>query len=443
MKVAILGYDVDGGSSAGYWHHLGAEITICDQKTDLLLPNYVTDAQLGEGYLANLDRFDVLVRTPGLHPSKITAANPDAPNILSKVTTTINEFFEKCPAPIIGVTGTKGKGTTSTLIYKFLEAAGKKVFLGGNIGTVPLDFLGQVTSDSYVVLELSNFQLIDFKHRPNIGVCLMVTPEHLDWHPTKEEYFAAKANLYARQTPEDRLVYNSGNGISTKTTAASKASKIPYFVPLIGQEPHKVAGAYVIGDEIYYGDTKVCDTSDVKLLGRHNLENVCAAISAVWSIIDGNTSTILNVLREFTGLPYRLELVREHNGVKYYNDSFATTPEATIAAMRAFEQPKVIILGGREKGIPFFDLAGELTRTNIREVVTIGEAGPKIAEMLQNRGIDEVVDGGATMQEIVATAAKYAQSGDVVLLSTACASFDMFSNYKDRGNQFNNAVNSL
>lgn len=443
MKVAILGYDVDGGSSAGYWHHLGAEITICDQKTDLLLPNYVTDAQLGEGYLANLDRFDVLVRTPGLHPSKITAANPDAPNILSKVTTTINEFFEKCPAPIIGVTGTKGKGTTSTLIYKFLEAAGKKVFLGGNIGTVPLDFLGQVTSDSYVVLELSNFQLIDFKHRPNIGVCLMVTPEHLDWHPTKEEYFAAKANLYARQTPEDRLVYNSGNGISTKMTAASKASKIPYFVPLIGQEPHKVAGAYVIGDEIYYGDTKVCDTSDVKLLGRHNLENVCAAISAVWSIIDGNTSTILNVLREFTGLPYRLELIRELNGVKYYNDSFATTPEATIAAMRAFEQPKVIILGGREKGIPFFDLAGELTRTNIREVVTIGEAGPKIAEMLQNRGIDEVVDGGATMQEIVATAAKYAQSGDVVLLSTACASFDMFSNYKDRGNQFNNAVNSL
>ncbi len=443
MKVAILGYDVDGGSSAGYWHHLGAEITICDQKTDLLLPNYVADAQLGESYLANLDRFDLLVRTPGLHPSKITAANPDAPNILSKVTTTINEFFEKCPAPIIGVTGTKGKGTTSTLIYKFLEAAGKKVFLGGNIGTVPLDFLAQVTSDSYVVLELSNFQLIDFKHRPNIGVCLMVTPEHLDWHPDKEEYFSAKANLYARQTPEDRLVYNSGNGISTKITSASKASKIPYFVPLIGQEPHKVAGAYVVGDEIYYGDTKVCDTSDVRLLGRHNLENVCAAISAVWSIIDGNTTTILNVLREFTGLPYRLELIRELNGVKYFNDSFATTPEATIAAMRAFEQPKVVILGGREKGIPFFDLAGELTRTNIREVVTIGEAGPKIAEMLQNRGIDEVVNGGTTMQEIVATAAKYAQSGDVVLLSTACASFDMFNNYKDRGNQFNNAVNSL
>ena len=128
MKVAILGYDVDGGSSAGYWHHLGAEITICDQKTDLLLPNYVADAQLGENYLANLDRFDLLVRTPGLHPSKITAANPDAPNILDKVTTTINEFFEKCPAPIIGVTGTKGKGTTSTLIYKFLDAAGKKTF---------------------------------------------------------------------------------------------------------------------------------------------------------------------------------------------------------------------------------------------------------------------------------------------------------------------------
>lgn len=443
MKVAILGYDIDGGSSAGYWHHLGAEITICDQKTDLLLPSYVTDAQLGDSYLANLDRFDLLVRTPGLHPSKIVAANPDAPNILDKVTTTINEFFEKCPAPIIGVTGTKGKGTTSTLIYKILEAAGKKTFLGGNIGTVPLDFMAQVTSESYVVLELSNFQLIDFKYRPNVGVCLMVVPEHLDWHPTKEEYFAAKANLFAKQTPEDRVVYNSGNGISTKIVEQSKASKIPYFVPLLGQESHKVAGAYVVGDEIYYGDTKVCDTSDVALLGRHNLENICAAISAVWSIIDGNTDVILQVVREFTGLPYRLELVREHNGVKYYNDSFATTPEATIAAVRAFDQPKVLILGGHDKGIPFFDLAGELTRANIRQVLTIGDTGPTIAEMLKNRGIDEVSDGGNTMTDIVANAAKYAQSGDVVLLSTACASFGLFKDYKDRGNQFNQAVKAL
>lgn len=164
---------------------------------------------------------------------------------------------------------------------------------------------------------------------------------------------------------------------------------------------------------------------------------------AVWPILDGNTEVIKKVVGEFTGLEHRLEFVREVSGVKYYSDSFATTPEATIAAVRSFEQPKVLILGGIDKGIPFFDLVGELTHTNLRQVLCIGTTGPKIAEMLMNRGVDNVIAGGATMDEIVANAQKAAHPGDVVLLSTACASFDMFKNYKDRGNQFKQAVNSL
>ncbi len=440
MTVAVVGYGVDGASAVGYWHKLGATITVCDLKEDLLLPSYV-EQKLGADYLSGLDAYDIIVRSPGVHPRELVAAN--GPDILQKVTTCIDEFFTKCPAPIIGVTGTKGKGTTTTLIYKMLQAAGKKAFIGGNIGTVPLDFLHEVTTDSYVVLELSNYQLIDFKGRPNVAVCLMLVPEHLDWHPNKEEYYAAKANLFAKQTHEDRLVYNGGNGTTTKVVSSSNADKIPFFVPLVGQENHKTAGAYVLDGTIFYRDVEICDTNDVALLGHHNLENVCAAITAVWQIIDGNIEAIKKVVGEFTGLEHRLEFVREVAGVKYYSDSFATTPEATIAAVRSFEQPKILILGGIDKGIPFFDLVGELTHTNLRQVLCIGTTGPKIAEMLMSRGVDTVIAGGTTMEEIVTNAQKAAKPGDVVLLSTACASFDMFKNYKDRGNQFKQAVQLL
>jgi UDP-N-acetylmuramoylalanine--D-glutamate ligase len=442
MKVAILGYDVEGGSSAGYWHHLGAEITICDQNSDVLLPSYA-DAQLGETYLDNLDRFDLLVRTPGLNPKKIVAANPDAPNILSKVTSSVNEFFEKCPAPIIGITGTKGKGTTSTLIYKMLQAAGKKAFIGGNIGIAPLTFLHEVTPDSIVVLELSSFQLVDFVHTPSIAVFLMLAPEHLDWHASIKEYYGAKQNIFAKQTIDDLLVYNGANEITTGVVEDAKSTKVPYFVPANGGEVVKTNGAYVDGDFIYHGETRVCAVRDVALLGRHNLENVCAAITAVWKIIGGDIAVIKQVVSEFSGLEHRLEFVREVDGVKYYNDSFATTPEATIAAMKALDQPKVLILGGHDKGVPLFSVATEAANTEVRGIITIGDTGPKLAQLLRDRGEENIIEGLQTMPEIVVAAKNMAQAGDVVLLSTACASFGMFKDYKDRGNQFKETVQNF
>jgi len=442
MNVAILGYDVDGGSSAGYWHHLGANITICDQKTDLLLPAFA-NSQLGETYLDNLDRFDILVRTPGLHPDKIVAANPDSPDILKKVTTTINEFFAHCPAPIIGVTGTKGKGTTSALIYKLLQNAGKKAFLGGNIGVVPLDFLSEVTPESWVVLELSNFQLIDFKYAPTIGVCLMVVPEHQDWHKDTKEYYTAKQQLFVRQTDANRTVFNNANPITQKIIAVSNATKIPFYVPPVNHPAETNTGVYVEGDQICIDGATICDVADVALLGRHNLENVCAAIGAVWNIIGGNTEVIKQTLRSFTGLEHRLEFVREVNNVKYYNDSFATTPEATVAAMRAFDQPKVLILGGHDKGVPIYDVISEIALDHVRRVIVIGETGEKIIELLVSRGYEKITLGGNTMTEIVKSAQSVAQPGDIVLLSTAYASFGLFKDYKDRGNQFKDAVNAL
>jgi len=442
MKVAILGYDVDGASSTGYFHKLGAEITICDQKTDLLLPGYATP-KLGADYLKDLDQFDVLVRTPGLYPQKIVDANPQAPKILDKVTTSINIFFGKCPGSIIGVTGTKGKGTTCTLIYKMLKAAGKKVFLGGNIGTNPLDFISEVTANSWVVLELSNFQLIDFKYSPKIGVCLMMAPEHQDWHKTVKEYYETKKNLFIRQGENDRTVYDYTNPYSKQTVAVSGGSLVPYAVAEENKTSPIKEGAYVEGKKIYFKDTFICNVDEVALLGRHNLDNVCAAIASVWKIINGNVEIIKKVVSSFSGMEHRLEYVREVDGVKYYNDSFATTPESTIAAIRAFKQPKVIILGGHDKKIPLFDVVSEITKSNIRQVVVIGETGEQIIKLLTERGFDNISLGGNTMEEIVKTAKKVAQPGDVVLLSTACASFGLFRNYKDRGDQFKNVVNDL
>lgn len=442
MTVAILGYGVDGASSTGYWHHLGAEITICDKKTDLLLPDYATP-KLGPDYLKNLGEFDLIVRSPGIHPKEIITENPEYPDILNKVTSVINEFFEKCPAPIIGVTGTKGKGTTSTLIYKILEAAGKKVFLGGNIGIVPLDFLNQVTPDSFVVLELSNFQLIDFKYAPATAVCVMMAPEHQDWHHTVKEYYDSKKNLFVRQSGDNRTIYNAGNEISKEITVVSNGQRVPYFVPPKGVSAETTVGAFVEGDNIYFEDELVCNIEDVALLGRHNLENACAAIAAVWPIIEGNTDIIKQVLQEFTGMEHRLEFVRELDGVKYYNDSFATTPEATIAAIKSFEQPKVIILGGSDKGIPLYSVITEVIHNNVHTAVVIGDLGETIVELLVSRGFENIVLGGNTMTEIVNAAKNAAKPGDVVLLSTACASFGLFKNYKDRGNQFKQVVNSL
>jgi UDP-N-acetylmuramoylalanine--D-glutamate ligase len=442
MNVAILGYAVDGVSSAKYWHNLGNEITVCDKDPNVQVPNWAT-AKLGEKYLNGLEAFDLIVRSPGVHPSEITKASPGAPAILKKVTSCVNEFFAQCPAPIIAVTGTKGKGTTSTLIYEFLKATDKSAFLGGNIGTVPLDFLPEVTPDSWVVLELSNFQLIDFVGHPKIAVCLMLTPEHQDWHNDINDYYQTKERLFAGQTAEDVVVYKSNNETSTKVASVSLGKKIPYVVPTENDKDFTRDGVYVDGDKIYMQNALVCQTGDVALLGRFNLENVCAAIGAVWDIIGGNVELITKVVKEFTGLEHRLEFVREVGKVKYYDDSFATTPEATIGAIQAFKEPKVVILGGHDKGIPFFDLASEVASNDIRQVVVIGDTAGKISELLTERGFNKITLGGNTMAEIVSTAKNVAQPGDVVLLSTACASFGLFKNYKERGDQFKAVVNSL
>ncbi|HSX44957.1 MAG TPA: UDP-N-acetylmuramoyl-L-alanine--D-glutamate ligase [Candidatus Saccharimonadales bacterium] len=432
MRVAILGYADQGRAALDYWRE-GNEITICDSRTDVELPEGVHH-QLGENYLQNLDQFDLIVRgAPSIHPRYIIEAN--SLEIMNKVTTVTNEFFRVCPSKnIIGVTGTKGKGTTSTLITKMLEASGQRVHLGGNIGTPPLDILkADIQSDDWVVLELANFQLIDFKYSPPIAVCLMVVPEHLDWHPDINEYLVSKQQLFAHQTADDIAIYYSKNRNSRQVVSVSPGVKVPYM---------KAPGAFVDDGMITIDGQPICHTRELKLLGRHNWQNVCAALTATW-IISKDVEAIRSVLTTFSGLEYRLQFIRAVDGVSYYNDSFGTTPETAIVAIKAFEQPKVLILGGSDKGASFEKLAQAVHENNVRQVLTIGKMGPEIGQALLHVGFEDISDGGQTMDEIVSNAARLAEPGDVVLLSTACASFDMFKNYKDRGQQFNQAVQVL
>lgn len=436
MKVALLGYASQGASAYEYWSEKGAEITIHDQDETLQLADDIPHV-LGEHYLEDLEKYDLLIRTPAIHPDNIRRANPNNPNILEKVTTVTNEFFAVCPSKnIIGVTGTKGKGTTSTLIAKMLEASGEKVHLGGNIGIPPLELLkNNIKPQDYVVLELANFQIIDLRYSPHLAVCLMMVPEHLDWYDGYQAYKYSKKPLFAHQSSDDIAISFADNKDSFEIASQSKGKQIPYY---------STPGAWVKdGQEVIIDNVVVCKTSEIGLLGEHNWQNICAAVTTVWQTTH-DIQAISSVIRSFTGLEYRLELVRELDGVKYYNDSFGTTPETAIVAVKAFDQPKVLIVGGSDKGVPFDDLASTIASSNTTAVIAIGNTGPIIAEKIRALKPEiEIVEGLESMKDMVNKAKELSQPGGVVLLSTGCASFDLFNNYKDRGQQFSSAVLDL
>lgn len=447
MNIAILGFGLQGKAALDYWGRSGNELTVCDTN-QVDIPEGVQTV-FGSDYLNNLHEYDLIVRSPGLHPQNIIDNNTDHPEVMDKVTTVTNEFFRVCPAPIIAVTGTKGKGTTSSLIAKILETAGHRVHLGGNIGTPPLDLLkNDIKNTDWIVLELANFQTIDLKYSPHIAVCLMVTAEHLDWHHDMYEYVKAKEQLFAHQTANNIAIYNSRNTYSEEIADSSKAHKLSYEVPEIDQEPIETNGAYVQDKHIFVEGTKICNIKDVKLLGRHNLENVCAALIATWTIIGKKPKIYKKAIQSFTGLEHRLEILGEINGVKYVNDSFGTTPETAIVAIKSFNQPKIMIVGGSDKGANFAELAQTIVSGNVKHLVGIGIMGPKILNTVKAYDAQKKVgmtllDENTNMSQIVDTATKQASKGDVILLSTACASFGMFENYKQRGELFKQAVQTI
>lgn len=431
MNIAILGYGVEGESIYKYYRakYPDAVITAYDQNQQ---PKNVLPADVK--FVGGLKDFkgitaDIAVKTPAIPPWQV--------QVTGELTTMTREFLKTCPAPVIGVTGTKGKGTTATFIKSMLDAAGKRAWLVGNIGIGAFDVLGRIEPTDIVVYELSSFQLWDIDVSPHMAVVLGIEPEHLDVHKDLADYVNAKANIAKYQSSGDFLVYRQGNQYAEQIRELSQAKAIAY--------PDEEA-AHVREGKFYYGEQELCSVAAVKLPGMHNRDNACAAIDAVWPWVkDGND--IERGLTAFRGLPHRLKFVKAVNDVEYYDDSIATTPGSAIAALDSFEQPKLIIIGGSDKGANYDELVQKLVEVHdsLRRVILIGSEASKIEQLLKAAGVARYTNLGVnvTMEDIVKHAATSAEAGDVVLLSPACASFDMFKSYSDRGEQFIRAVENL
>lgn len=437
MKVAVVGYGAEGAQNYLYWSARGDDVTIVDEQTT---PGRELPAGaktiLGEHALSTLDEFDLVVRTAGLAPTKLHTS--------TKVWSATNEFFLQCPAPIIGVTGSKGKGTTCSLITSILRAAGYTVHLVGNIGIPALEVLGSIEADHVVVYELSSFQLWDIERSPHHSAVLHIEADHLDVHADFAEYLEAKANIVKFQTRSDTCVYHPRNEWSQAI-----AKNMPEFATRAAKYASEDNGSddletVCVRDGVFVttNGREICATDILKLPGVFNIENACAAMSICLNYEVSN-EVFAQGLGSFAGLPHRLKFVAEKSDVKYYDDSIATTPGSASAAAYAFSQPKIMILGGSSKGADFTELAHALQDVQIRKLLLIGAEAETIAATFAQEGLTnyEIVSG--SMSDVVSRARDAAKPGDIVVLSPACASFGMFRDYKDRGDQFIAAVTAL
>lgn len=446
-KIAILGFGVEGQSTTRFLLGKKAKVSVFDVRSRDAFDSKLIGELEGQGVIFGFDKypkdftsFDFVVRSPGIRPDSAVLEKIKKQKVT--LTTATKIFFDLCPCSIIGITGTKGKGTTSSLIYEMLKKQGIDAYLGGNIGIPPLDFLDLLKSDSRVVLELSSFQLQDLHKSPQIAVFLMATSEHLDYHRDVYEYIDSKRNILKYQSALDTAIINKDYPASNESDVYTEGK-----VYKVSRELSVEEGCFVRDNKVVIKtkDTEIAvvDVGDILLPGRHNLENVCAATMASY-VAGVNVSNIATVLKEFKGLEHRLELVGIVNGVKYYDDSFSTTPETAIAAIEAFADPEILILGGSSKNSNFENLGKTIREAkNIKAIIGIGDEWEKIKSEIGNTSSFHIIEGAISMEQIVKAAAAVATLGDVVLLSPACASFDMFKNYKDRGDQFTNQVKNL
>jgi len=430
MKIAIAAYGLEGQASYRYYSKDPSnEITIFDNNPDFVGPEGVTTVT-GPDAFDHLQDFDLVLRSPPIAPDLLKTT--------AKIWSGTNEFFAQSPAQIVGVTGTKGKGTTSSMIASILEAAGKKVWLVGNIGTAALDILPNMTASDIVVYEMSSFQLWDIETSPHIAVVLPIEPDHLNVHKDMDDYVAAKGNIRRFQKEGDICIYHPRNDYARQISELnSVASKERYGIADDG-------GAYLKDDAFYTGEHIICSADEMQVPGAHNIENATAAISVALQLGISNDD-IATGLRNFKGLPHRIEFVRELNGVEYYNDSFSSAPGATVAAINAFTKPELVVLGGIDKGADFNEMVETIKiHDNVKEVVLIGEVRHKLQTLLAEAGVTTKVTvfDGRTMSEIVDYLVSQAVAGDLVLLSPGCASFDMFRDFYDRGTQFRTLVNA-
>lgn len=443
-NIAIIGFGKEGLSAANF---LGSQNSISifdDKRKEEISEEFFEKLTIEnisfffEGKTPQDSNFDYIVRSPGVRPDNKIISKISTPKTVVTSPTII--FFDLCPAKIIGVTGTKGKGTTTTLIYEILKKENKNVYIAGNIGTPMLEILPKLQKEDLVVLELSSFQLIDLKKSPQIAVVLMVTSEHLDWHKNKDEYQDSKKNIVRFQGGGDVVIINSDYPASVSFENVAKSQKY-YF-----SKTKKTNGSYVEDGQIMTEiGTKqaICKLGDILLPGPHNIENVLAAVSAS-AVVGADPQNTKLAIQNFEGLPHRLQKVREVEGVTYYNDSFSTTPETTIAAISSFKSPKIIILGGSSKNSDFSEMGKIISKDKtVKGLILIGVEAGRIKESIKNLDGKKLLEGAKNIDQILDQAKSISSPGDIILFSPACASFDMFKNYQQRGLEFIDSVQKL
>lgn len=447
-SVAVIGMGVSNTPLIRMLLRADLKVTVCDKSPRERVEEQAAELEslgaklkMGPDYLAQIHKFDVIFRTPGLSPN--TPELKKAVEEGRRLTSEMELFFQLCPCQIIGVTGSDGKTTTTTLISEFLKEAGRNVYLGGNIGRPLLPDVDGMTPEDVAVVELSSFQLMNMDRSPNVAVFTNLSPNHLDYHHTMEEYTAAKLNIFCHQKPGDRAIFNYDNDI---TRALSKTSVSRSM--LFSRKQRLEEGVYLRDNAIWLtndmGSREVLPLADIHIPGVHNIENYMAAVGAVDGIVPDKC--VRAVAQRFVGVEHRIELVRELDGVRYYNDSIGTSPTRTMACLDSFSQKLVLIAGGYDKGVPFTQLGIEIVR-QVKVLILTGDTAPAIKKAVEEA--DGYAESGLQLIEVenlaaaVAAAQTAAVTGDIVVLSPACAAFDRFKNFMERGKVFKQLVNEL
>ena len=446
-SVTVIGMGISNVPLIKMLLRAGVKVTVRDKASREKVADLAQELEslgatlvLGPDYLKDLGE-ELIFRTPGLSPN--TPELAQAVENGAALSSEMEVFFQTCPSHLVAVTGSDGKTTTTTIIAEFLKEAGKTVYVGGNIGKPLLPDVPDMEPEDYAVLELSSFQLMTMEQSPNIAVITNLAPNHLDYHHTMEEYTNAKKNIFLHQGEGDRLVLNYDNEV-TRSMAAEAVCPVTWF----SRKERLEEGVYLRDNAIWLtnemGSREVLPLSDIHLPGVHNIENYMAAIAAVDGLVPDKC--VRAVARRFTGVEHRIELVRELDGVKYYNDSIGTSPSRTTACLESFDQKIILIAGGYDKGVPFTQLGVEIVG-HVKALFLTGNTAPAIRQAVQQA--PGYAESGMVLAETedlaaaVAAARQAAKPGDVVVLSPACAAFDHFKNFMERGQVFKDLVNAL
>ncbi len=446
--VAFIGIGTSNLPLIRLFAEKGAKVQALDKKdfeslgqNGALAKEYGAELILGESYLDSINA-DIVFRSPGtpFYRPELVAVRESGRVLTSEM----EVFFDLCPCKTIAVTGSDGKTTTTTIISEFLKAAGKTVHLGGNIGKPLLPEIESVSEDDIAVVELSSFQLISMRKSPDIAVVTNLAPNHLDIHKDMQEYIDSKKNIVLHQNAFAKAVVNLDNEIANSFSADVRGQLAKFSV-----KEEVANGAFLRGTTVCYSDygkvTEIMDIGDIRIPGMHNVENYLAAISAVWGLVD--VDVIVKVAKEFGGVAHRAEFVREYKGVKYYNDSIASSPTRTACGTLSLYDEKIaIIAGGYDKHIPYEPL-GSVINDKVKLLILLGDTAPKIEEAVRSAAnFDEAairIINVTNMEEAVQAAVENTAEGDIVSLSPASASFGLYKNFEERGNHFKSIVNGL